>query len=115
MTMTRAITCNTTGCVALYLGDPLLTLTAVRLSAQRAGWDAKDAGTSDRCPSCRSGGLPVLERGECPVCCGSTFATGEGDRCHHCGHVIPAPPDELADEDEDQEHGEQLHAAEDDR
>ncbi|MGW0188186.1 hypothetical protein ACWDV7_20775 [Streptomyces sp. NPDC003362] len=114
MTTIRAITCNTTGCLALYLGHPLLAPHAVRLWAQRAGWDAEDASTSDRCPSCRRGGLPVLERGDCPVCTGSTFAARDGDQCHHCGHVIPAPPDELADQGEDQEH-EQLHTAEDDR
>jgi hypothetical protein len=44
-----------------------------------------------------------LERGECPVCTGSTYSGRQGEVCHHCGHVAPSPYDELADVDQDQD------------
>ncbi|WP_444468372.1 hypothetical protein ACR31U_35035 (plasmid) [Streptomyces rochei] len=47
------------------------------------------------------------------MCTGSTFGREDAEVCHHCGHTTPHPDD--AYDDEDQEHGEQLHAAEVDR
>ncbi|MFK0064188.1 hypothetical protein ACIQTN_33820 [Streptomyces werraensis] len=103
MTLHRAVCCDTDGCIALYVAAPQLGPDAALYAAERAGWEVRAAGLSTRCPCCARGGLPVLERGECPVCGGSTYAAAEGDRCHHCGHVLPAPPDWGEDTDEDQD------------
>lgn len=100
MTLHRAVACDTDVCVALFVAPPHLGPDAALYAAARAGWSVTAGGLSTRCPCCARGGLPVLERGDCPQCGGSTFAAQEGDRCHHCGHVIPAPPEEYDDEDQ---------------
>ncbi|MFE0824145.1 hypothetical protein [Streptomyces sp. NPDC058847] len=113
MTLHRAVSCNTDACVALFVAEPRLGPDAALYAAARAGWSVTAGGLTTKCPCCARGGLPVLERGDCPVCGGSTFAAVDGDRCHHCRHLIPDPE---PFGDEDQEHdGEQLHAAEADR
>nr|WP_107908853.1 hypothetical protein [Streptomyces chartreusis] len=103
MALTRALTCTTTGCLALYLGRPLLTPDAVRRYARQAGWDTTEAASPDYCPSCRRGGTPVLERGECPHCMGTCFDRADGAVCHYCGHVVPHPADDQDQGDPEQE------------
>lgn len=107
MALHRAVGCDTTGCLALHLAVPQAGPDAALFAARRAGWDVTAGGLVMRCPSCASGGLPVLERGDCPVCMGSTHDGRQGEVCDHCGHVKPFPSDEDGDElaavDEDQE------------
>ncbi|MET7738369.1 hypothetical protein ABZT02_44945 [Streptomyces sp. NPDC005402] len=112
MALHRAVGCDTSACLALYLAAPQLGPDAAQHAAARVGWSITAGGLVNRCPSCARGGLPVLERGECPVCTGSTFDRADAEVCHYCGHVTPHPGEA---DDEDQEHGEQLHAAEADR
>ncbi|MGA5552635.1 hypothetical protein [Streptomyces pseudogriseolus] len=110
MTLHRAVGCDVNACLALYVAAPQLGPDAALYAAQRAGWEVHAGGLSTRCPSCARDGLPVLERGECPVCCGSTVDTPEGERCHHCGHVLPHPCDpgeELEVVAADADHGDQ--------
>ncbi|GAA1011589.1 hypothetical protein GCM10009564_32920 [Streptomyces thermogriseus] len=63
-----------------------------------AGWRLGEAG--HRCPGCVNGAGPVLERGECPRCCGSTVDLPQGAVCHYCGHLVPHPAADEDDEDE---------------
>ncbi|MFJ8607352.1 hypothetical protein ACIRH0_09205 [Streptomyces sp. NPDC093675] len=110
MALHRAVGCDTDGCVALYLAAPRLGADAAQFAAVQAGWTVTMGGLTNRCPSCARDGLPVLERGDCPVCTGSTFDGRDGEQCHHCGHVTPYPePDVYDDEDQaadlDQEQG----------
>ncbi|MGV9277707.1 hypothetical protein [Streptomyces griseosporeus] len=97
MPLHRAVGCDTDGCLALYIAAPRLGPDAALYAARRAGWTVAPGGLATRCPCCARGGLPVLERGDCPVCTGYTFAAQDGDRCHYCGHVTP----EYDDEDQD--------------
>ncbi|GAA1011483.1 hypothetical protein ACFQWA_28010 [Streptomyces thermogriseus] len=91
MTLHRAVACDTDGCAALYVADPRLGVDAVLHAADRAGWRISSGGITTLCPSCAQGSLPVLERGDCPRCCGSTFTSQNGDQCRYCGHLIPRP------------------------
>ncbi|GAA2704792.1 hypothetical protein GCM10010310_79130 [Streptomyces violaceolatus] len=113
MPLHRAVGCDTTGCLALYLAAPQLGRDAAQFAAVRAGWSVTAGGLTSRCPCCARGGLPVLERGDCPVCTGTTFSREDAEVCHHCGHTTAHPAD--AYDDEDKEPGEPLHAAEADR
>jgi len=98
MPLHHAVTCTTDGCRALYLAAPRLGRDAALHAAQRAGWAVSTGGLSTRCPACHRAGLPVLERGDCPVCGGALGPSRSGDRCHYCGHLLPPPPVELDDE-----------------
>ncbi|MFD9496882.1 hypothetical protein ACFWA1_36010 [Streptomyces sp. NPDC060005] len=120
MTLHRAVRCDTDGCLALFVVPPQLGPDAAVYAARRAGWNVTTSGITARCPACRAG-TPVLERGDCPYCCGRTHHISGGERCEYCGHVESYPDDdgaELVDDVEDQEqheHGqddvEQLLAA----
>ncbi|CAL9677799.1 hypothetical protein SUDANB105_08110 (plasmid) [Streptomyces sp. enrichment culture] len=94
----NAAICDQAGCLALYLDpanrpedQPFDTALAA------AGWGLDDV-AGHRCPGCTRGTGPVLERGECPRCCGSTVDRHDGAACHYCGHVSPHPDEE--DEDD---------------
>ncbi|MFI1962431.1 hypothetical protein ACH46L_31690 [Streptomyces althioticus] len=94
MPLHRAVGCDTDACLALYVAQPRLGPDAALYAAERAGWEVRANGLSIRCPCCARGDLPVLERGECPVCGGATFPAQGGDRCHYCRHLLPVPDDE---------------------
>ncbi|GAB2966122.1 hypothetical protein [Streptomyces heilongjiangensis] len=99
MALHRAVGCDTTGCLALYLSTPTAGPDLVLFAAERAGWGVTAGGLVMRCPSCRTHGLAVTERGNCPVCTGSTHDGPHGETCHHCGHTVPHPAvDEIGDE-----------------
>ncbi|MBC2869822.1 hypothetical protein [Streptomyces mexicanus] len=83
-----AATCDRPNCLAVYLepddrpeGQPFETALAA------AGWRLGADGHA--CPACATGTGPVLERGECPRCCGSTVDRPAGATCHYCRHVQP--------------------------
>lgn len=113
MALHRAVGCDTTDCLALYLAVPQAGPDAALFAARRAGWNVGPAGIITRCPACSDGRAPVSERGNCPACMGSTHDGRQGEICHHCGHVTPFPADEdgveLAAVDEDQEHDADHH------
>lgn len=117
MALHRAVGCDTDGCLALYLAVPQSGMDAALFAARRVGWDVSTSGLATRCPACHNGGLVVHERGNCPVCMGSTYDGRNGEVCHHCGHMTPHPADEDGDElavvDEDQAH-DVVHDQEDD-
>lgn len=88
-----AATCDTSGCLAIYLEpDDLPEEQSFEAAVSAAGWEHGSDGHA--CPSCAAGRGAVLERGECPKCCGSTVDLPAGARCHYCGHVEPHPDDE---------------------
>ncbi|MFH8797656.1 hypothetical protein [Streptomyces sp. NPDC017941] len=103
MALHRAVGCDTIGCLALHLAAPPAGPDAALFAARRAGWAITASGLRMICPACANGGLPVLERGDCPVCMGSTYDGRQGGVCHYCGHTTPDPADE------DQEHGDVHH------
>ena len=93
----KVATCGRANCLALYLepddlpdGQPFETALAA------AGWQA-DGAAGHVCPGCARGTGPVLERGECPRCCGSTVDRQDGAACHYCKHVTPHPADAFDD------------------
>jgi hypothetical protein len=88
-----AATCDTSGCVAIFLEpDNLPEEQPFETALYEAGWQLGADGHA--CPGCARGRGPVLERGECPKCCGSTVDRQDGAACHYCGHVEPHPADE---------------------
>jgi hypothetical protein len=105
-----AVTCDSTYSMAIYL-EPVADPTAVpgldhqdptraedvldfEQLVDLAGW-VRDDEAGHFCPACAYGRGPVLERGECPTCCGSTVDLPAGSTCHYCGTVIPHPADRL--------------------
>jgi len=94
-----AATCDTSGCLAIYLEpDDLPEERPIETALEAAGWVLHDA-AGHACPGCVRGTGPVLERGECPRCCGSTVDLADGAVCHYCGHVSPHPPEDAYDLD----------------
>ncbi|SMQ22004.1 hypothetical protein SAMN06272771_7735 [Streptomyces sp. Ag82_O1-12] len=88
-----AATCDRSGCLALFLApDDLPEGAPLRAALADAGWGVD--GDRHICPGCANGKGPVLERGECPKCCGSTVDRQVGATCHYCRHVEPHPPEE---------------------
>lgn len=86
-----AYTCARRDCLAVYLVPLDLAEGMTGEDAARAaGWQSSPAGLA--CPGCASGRGPVLERGECGRCMGSTTDRPAGNTCHYCGHVEPYPP-----------------------
>lgn len=102
-----AVTCDVDDCAALYL-ERDDTPEGVEFEEDIAahGWVSRPAvlvlpGHADAtdvlghvCPACTVGRGPVLERGECPACGGSTVDLPAGATCHYCRHVTPYPADE---------------------
>ncbi|MEV6425028.1 hypothetical protein [Streptomyces sp. NPDC051662] len=88
------ITCDRKDCLALYLPDVDAGADVLERAARALGWQRLTA-TSHACPGCVRGTGPVLERGECPHCCGTTFDRRDGAVCHYCGHVSPHPADDF--------------------
>ncbi|MFH8797789.1 hypothetical protein [Streptomyces sp. NPDC017941] len=102
-----AITCDRRDCLALYI-EPVGDRTAApgfdrgptrgedvldfEDLVDVAGWVRDEAGHS--CPACAAGRGPVLERGECPSCMGSTVDLPDGSTCHYCRTVTPHPADD---------------------
>ncbi|QDN84423.1 hypothetical protein [Streptomyces sp. RLB3-6] len=85
-----AVTCDRPGCLALYLEpDDLPEEQPFETAVAAAGWQLGTDGHA--CPGCSKGKGPVLERGECPRCCGSTGERPAGTTCRYCGHVQPYP------------------------
>jgi hypothetical protein len=98
VTIVLALACAEPNCRALHLGSVFTTAEA-RIHAEEHGWEiaAPDGVYRDVCPACRAGRGPVVERGECLVCMGTTVDLPEGMRCHYCHAVTPAPEDPLRD------------------
>ncbi|MFI0901764.1 hypothetical protein [Streptomyces sp. NPDC020983] len=88
MTLVLALACAGPNCLALHLGS-LFTAAEARVHAEESGWEITAPGGvyRDVCPACRAGRGPVLERGLCPVCMGTTVDLPEGMRCHYCDTV----------------------------
>lgn len=99
MTYRRTISCDTSGCLALFLAVPQLGLDAVAFAGRRAGWDVGQLAPAV-CPACRTGKGPVLERGECPRCLGRQRDLAEVAECMYCGHQEPHPADPFGDDDQ---------------
>lgn len=96
-----AATCDRTDCLAVYLAPDDLPgggQPPFETALAAAGWQADGAG-GQVCPGCTRGRGPVLERGECPLCCGSTVDRPHGAVCHYCKHVAPHPADDFYDFD----------------
>ncbi|MEU5483485.1 hypothetical protein [Streptomyces mirabilis] len=94
-----AATCDRPYCLAVYLEpDDLPEERPIETALAAAGWVLDDA-AGHACPGCVRGSGPVLERGECPRCCGSTVDRADGAVCHYCGHVSPHPPEDDYDLD----------------
>lgn len=83
-----AATCDATNCLAIFLGPEREQFEA---ALEAAGWQLLPDG--HRCPGCVAGRGPVLERGECPLCCGAAVDRPAGARCHYCRHIEPHPPE----------------------
>lgn len=100
MALHRAVGCDTSACLALYIAAPRLGPAAAQYAAARAGWEISAGGLVNICPSCRKGGNPLLERGNCPTCSGSTHDDDiqRVEVCRHCGHTTPFP---VVDEDQE--------------
>ncbi|MFD3716626.1 hypothetical protein [Streptomyces sp. NPDC058677] len=101
-----AVTCNRADCLALYLepvanpdarpgldGEPTRAEDVLDFDqlVELAGWEV--TGTAHACPACVAGRGPVLERGECPTCTGSTVDLPAGATCHYCRTVTPHADD----------------------
>ncbi|MGW3910547.1 hypothetical protein ACWEBX_03330 [Streptomyces sp. NPDC005070] len=97
MSLHYAVSCDNEGCVALHVAKPRLGRDAAVFAARRAGWDVSTSGLTTRCPSCTTGGLPVMERGNCPTCTGRTHNCRWGETCQYCGHLTPDDEDQEAD------------------
>ncbi|MFJ3183933.1 hypothetical protein ACIPJN_36860 [Streptomyces sp. NPDC086796] len=90
-----AATCDRPNCMAVYLEpDDLPEDQPFETAVAAAGWQ-RDAAAGHACPGCVRGTGPVLELGECPRCCGTTFDRRDGAVCHYCGHVSPHPADDF--------------------
>lgn len=88
----NAVTCDRPDCLALFLRpDGLPPEEPFETAVAAAGWQNLPEGHA--CPSCTAGTGPVLERGECPRCSGSTVDRQAGAVCHYCRHVEPHPPE----------------------
>jgi hypothetical protein len=88
-----AATCDGPGCLAIFLRPAdLPDDRSMEDALAAAGWRQDLDGHI--CPGCATGTGPVIERGECPRCCGSTVDLATGARCHYCGHLQPHPDGE---------------------
>ncbi|MEW1551326.1 hypothetical protein [Streptomyces tsukubensis] len=90
----KAAICDREGCLALFVAPAdLPDDQPFETALTAADWEA-DGAAGHACPGCVRGTGPVLERGECPRCCGSTVDLSHGASCHYCGHVTPHPPED---------------------
>ncbi|OKK04299.1 hypothetical protein AMK26_13020 [Streptomyces sp. CB03234] len=103
----NAVTCDREGCLALYL-EPEVLPEGARFKdvIVEAGWVIRPSAVAlpdypaapdvlaHLCPACEAGRGPVLERGECPTCAGSTVGLDSGFTCHYCQRVVPHLADE---------------------
>lgn len=87
------VTCNSNGCLALYLPDIDSGTPVLERAAAARGWHRFTA-TSHTCPACATGSGPVHERGACPACVGRTFDRGGDEVCQYCQNVTPHPADD---------------------
>ncbi|MEU9396607.1 hypothetical protein AB0D86_42235 [Streptomyces sp. NPDC048324] len=95
MSVRLAAFCDTDGCLAVFAPKPGTGRGGLVTTAVRLGWRSTNSNTGpETCPACVTGRGPVLERGECPVCMGSTVDLPAGATCHYCRHVEPHPDED---------------------